>query len=73
MTHSLQGVYRRGFNWVDESEEGLEDLCGFYDVDYRKVGATIGRSGWLRDGEHVMKHCRGGGKDGFVSMEVLEF
>lgn len=69
---NLDGIYGGGFDWVDESEEGFEDLCGFCDLDYGEVGFTFYRLRWLREGKHVMKNRRGGRKDSFVNAEVLE-
>ena len=70
--YSLWRIYYGGFKWINESEEGLEDLRGFCDLDYGEVGVTLGGLRWLRDREHIMKNFRGGGKDDPVSVEVLE-
>ena len=51
--HQLQGIYDGGFDWVDESEEGLEDSCGLRDLDDRESGVTLGGLRWLGDREHV--------------------
>ena len=70
--HSLEGMNGGRCDWIDESEEGFEDLCGFCNVDYGEVAVTSSGLRRLRDGEHVMENGRGGGKDDFMSMEILE-
>ena len=66
---NFQGSYGRGIDWVDESKEDLEGLCGLYDVDHREIGVPFGG---LRDGEHVTEDSRGDGKDEFMDAEILE-
>ena len=53
--HHLQGIYSGGFDWVDESEEGLEDSCGLRDLDDRESGVTLNGLRWLGDRECVTK------------------
>jgi len=56
--HQLQGSYSWGFDWVDESEEGLEDFCGLYDLDGGGSGGTRNGLRWLRDREGVLEGVR---------------
>ena len=72
MIHNLEGMYGGRCDWIDESEEGFEDLCGFCNVDYGEVAVTSDGMRWLRDEEQAAENGRGGGKDGFMSVEVLE-
>ena len=53
--HQLEGIYGRGFDWVDESEKCLEDFCGLYDMDDGKGGILRSMARWLRDGEYVVE------------------
>jgi hypothetical protein len=53
--HNLRGVYDGGFDWVDESEEDLEGLCGLHDMNYGEVCAILSGLAWLRNGKHAMK------------------
>ena len=53
--HQLQGIYDGGFDWVDESEEGLEDSCALRDSDDRESGVALSRLRWLGDREHIME------------------
>ena len=51
--YQLQGIYDGGFDWVDESEEGLEDFCGLRDFDGRESGVTLNGLRRLGDRECV--------------------
>jgi len=55
VVHQLQGIDVRGFDWVDESEEGFEDSCGLHDLDDGENGVTRSGLRWLRDREHVLE------------------
>ena len=55
VAHNPRGVYGGDFDWVDESEEDLEDLSRLYDMNHGEVSVVLGGLRWLRDGKHVMK------------------
>ena len=51
--YQLQGSNGGGFDWVDESEEDLEDFCGFCDLDDGDCDVSCDGLGWLGEGKHV--------------------
>ena len=53
--HRLQGGNGGGFDWIDESEEGVEDFCGFCDLDDGERDAARGGLRWLGEREHVVE------------------